>query len=68
MHPPGKNDDSYKGGVKEDTACPGEDHRQHPEQQERPADVPRLRRSPAAVTQGFLNLAGAGCPSPVGPR
>ena len=38
----GTGDDSYAGGVKEDTVCPGSDDRLHPAQQERPVELPRL--------------------------
>ncbi len=39
----GTGDDSYAGGVKEDTVCPGADDRLDPAQQERPVELPRLR-------------------------
>jgi hypothetical protein len=64
--PTGANDDSYKGGVKEDTACPGETTGSIPNNKSDLRTFHVYREAGDGTHPGFLNLAWSRVTDPSG--
>ena len=62
----GTGDDSYTGGVKEDTACPGETTGSIPNNKSDLLSFHVYEEAATALTPGFLNLAWSRVSDPSG--